>query len=656
MLTRYQEFPDMAVLHYLPKSRVFAWEGTFEDRTLPKAAGFRWHGEKKQWWTDSPAKAARLSAYANEEAIEALNEAGVLNAIKDSRALDADIDIPTKPGNEYRGYQKAGVKFLVDSQRRAQMIGDEMGVGKTIQVLGYMNYARPRNTLIICPASLKRNWAREAEKWLVADHAIQVCDGRDARVDHPGGKPQVVIANYDILRGGILWSALMTCGDFDLVVIDEVHKLKNPDTQQTRSLLGYWDKSKSQMIEGLQNRGAKVVVLTGTPVPNRPIEIFPLLKTLAPDVAGKSKMKFGLRYCNAHRGAFGWDWNGSSNEDELQSLLRGSGFMIRRLKKDVLAELPEKTRVPVVVGAKGKAIKAALKAEREAMGGEMPDWRDIRSGGVKVAFEAMSKVRLMMGEAKTAFVLDYVKELLETEDKVIIMAHHRAVVDALQHELRNYGAVTVTGSTPANLRQARVDDFQNDPETRVFIGNILAAGVGLTLTAASHVVFAEMDWVPANNVQAEDRAHRIGQNEAVTIHYCVVEDSLDAHILDTWMGKETTIARIVDEETAAEEIEAGSLAKPVAPKPAAPARPKSDEGVLIDVDALHQALKLLSDACDGAVELDGRGFNGTDTNFGKSLASAPCLSERQAIVGYRMIRKYHRQLPHTLKVRLELVR
>ena len=639
----------MAVLHYLKSSKVFAWEGTFEDRVLAKAAGFQWNPGKKQWWTDSSVKAATLAGYANEDAALVLNESGVLETVKSSRALDGDIEIPTKPDNVYRGYQKAGVKFLIESDRRAQMIGDEMGVGKTIQVCGFLNACPGSCTLVIVPASLKLNWEKELNKWLVEEQRIQVIKSGKDDID---GQADIIIVNYDLVRSGRLFEQLMR-EEFDLLVIDEIHRLKNPDTQQTKSILGYWEKDRKHVIKGLESTAKKVVALTGTPIPNKPIEIFPLLQRLAPDVAGRSKMTFGLKYCNAHRGSHGWVWDGSSNEDELQTLLRGSGFMIRRLKADVLPELPAKTRKPVTVTATGRALKEALKAEREAAGGMMPSWDEIRGGGVRVAFDQMAEVRVMIGEAKAPFVAEYAKELLAVEDKIIIMAHHKVVVQYLMGELKAYSPVAVTGSHSQVARQEAVDAFQNNPGTRVFIGNIQAAGVGLTLTAASQVVFAEMSWVPADNVQAEDRAHRIGQEDAVTIHYCVVEDSLDARILDVWMGKESTIARIVDNKTKVEDIEVGSKAKPLA-APAAKRGPVMFEDVEIDVEALQMALADLAYRCDGAHELDDQGFNAQDTDFGKSLAYAHKLSDRMAQTGYRMIRKYHRQIPADLKARLHL--
>lgn len=625
----------MASLHFSPAAQVYHWRGTYDDRHLPKAAGFRWHKAKKVWWTKDPVAAVELIEYADAPCQAALAKSGITAKKEASRAMDADLDIPAPDGLELFGFQKAGIKFILDNDRQHIMIGDEMGVGKTIQVIGYMNVTRPGRTLIVPPASLKLNWKREMERWSVHGPKVQVLSGNMAQVDPDA---DVVIVNYDILRGGSPTFKSVMFYDWDLVVVDEIHKLKSATTQQTKAILGHWTK-KSGVSPCIIQKAKKSIVLTGTPIPNKPIEIFPILQRLAPDVAGMNKRRFGEKFCNLHHNGFGLDWNGSSNEEELNARLRSSGFMIRRLKSDVLPQLPDKTRTPVIVAAKGAAVKGALKMEAAATKGK--DLTDIGRTGVPVDFDMMSEVRQQMGVAKVPAVVDYVKEILIEQDKVVIMAHHREVVRQLRDALVDYDPVVVTGATKATARDDNVREFQTDPGTRVFIGNIMAAGVGLTLTAASHVVFAEMDWVPGNNVQAEDRVHRIGQGDPVTIHYLAIEGSLDAHILRTWLAKEGTIHKILDAQPEAKD--AGSkLVENVTPVP------KTLMKDIPNQEDIHRAIRIVASHCDGAQAEDGMGFNKLDTNFGKSLAEQDSLTIRQAEVGLRMVRKYRRQLPDDL--------
>jgi SNF2 family DNA or RNA helicase len=334
--------------------------------------------------------------------------------------------------------------------------------------------------------------------------------------------------------------------------------------------------------------------------------------------------------------------------------------MVRRLKADVLTELPPKRRQIVPLSA--KAYKTVLKAETKAQSDIDADIealelaRDLAEAvGDKaaydeavqnlharhsIAFNEMSMVRHESALAKAPAVADHVDVLLESVDKLIVMAHHHDVVDLLVERLDEYGVVSLTGRDNQASRQDAVDRFQSDPETRVFVGSIQAAGVGLTLTAASLVVFAELDWVPGNMSQAEDRVHRIGQTDSVLIQHVVIDGSIDATMAHTLVGKQAVIDAALDDDIP------DATPTQATPPPVTTERKPLPTLDASETQAVHDAIRILAGMDeDFAQERNGVGFNGVDTGFGHSLAEMAALTPRQASAGKRMIRKYHRQLP-----------
>ncbi len=328
-------------------------------------------------------------------------------------------------------------------------------------------------------------------------------------------------------------------------------------------------------------RARRRVFLTGTPIVNRPIEMWPLVRSLDPNGLGKSWRAYVTRYCNGHQTRYGWDVSGASNLDELQTKLRAT-FMVRRLKSEVLTELPPKVRQVIDVPADGMAhllrAEAALfeghKATLSKLQATVDELRE--QGGAAytaaveqlrtatgVAFEKMARARLDLAVAKLPFVIEHLDSVVEATGKVVVMCWHHEIVDAL---LAHFGrsAVSVTGKVAIADRQAAVERFQTDPSCTVFVGTIKAAGVGLTLTAASTVVFAEQWWVPGDITQAEDRCHRIGQTDSVLVQHLVVDGSLDATQARVTVQKQDVIDRALD--VGAKAVEA--------PKPLAVAQPQ----------------------------------------------------------------------------------
>jgi SWI/SNF-related matrix-associated actin-dependent regulator 1 of chromatin subfamily A len=655
---------------------------SFEEREIAKAAGFRWDPAAKQWWTSREERAAKLARFAAPDLRIALMEgqeaqqqhAEATKAA--SWATDAAVDLPVPDGLAYLPYQRAGIAFAL--ARPNVLIGDEMGLGKTIQAIGISN-ADPtiKKVLIVCPASLKLNWAREWQKWMTRKMYVGIARGPEfpRHMD-------VAIINYEILQrhrktiDAIAW---------DLLIVDESHRIKNAKTQCTKAVVG-GGKRGADRVEPIRAR--RRVMLTGTPILNRPNELWTVVHSLDPQGLGADFWAFHKRYCAAYRGQYGWDMSGASHLDELQDRLRG-GVMIRRLKADVLTDLPAKRRQIIeldansdsgIVAAERQAYEAIqeqtarLRADI-ALADAAGDDRAYQAAVAKlkavqsVAFAQMSKLRHDTAVAKVPQGIEHLTDAIEASGKVVAFAWHQDVIAELAKEFGK-ACVVITGQTDMKARQAAVDRFQTDPTCTLFLGNILAAGVGLTLTAASHVVFLELDWRPGIISQAEDRLHRIGQLESVLVQHLVFDGSLDAVMAKKIVAKQAIIDKALDVASEGEddddEIDPVELAIAAAaerqaePRQEAPAeapRRQAAPEIRLTTDqiaAVQSALRMLS-AMDGdrASTLNNAGFNRMDTHIGHELAQLRTMTAKQAALGHRIAIKYRRQLGDDLTQRIK---
>lgn len=633
---------------------------TYDERHIAKQAGFRWDPDSKRWWTADVTKAARLFDFADEAATAAIKAATAKRqeSLVASRATDADIEIPVPEGLALRPFQRAGVAYAM--ARNATLIADDMGLGKTLQAIGVIN-ADPnvKSALIVVPLSVKVNWQRELDKWLTRDMLIGLASAKE------WPDTDVVVIHPDVLKR----RPEIHAKTWDLLVVDEAHFFKNAKAQRTVALFG--DRSHVAV------RARRKIAMTGTPIPNRPVELWPILHSLDPDNWGNWR-NFVIRYCAGHQTKWGWDVSGASHLDELQDTLR-STLMIRRRKADVLTELPPKTRQVLVLdpadvthGAAAvrdeqKAVKDLAKARAEAAlavelakteGNDetykaaVERLRDAASA----EFSAISKLRHDTAVIKAPAVANIAREALEGgDDKVAVWAHHHDVIDILVTELAEFRPVVVTGKVSQEERQKAVDAFQSDSKTRVFIGGITAAGVGITLTATSHAIFAELDWVPGNVSQAEDRHHRIGAVDPVLIHHVVLDGSLDAKLAKTIVAKQQVADEALDNKhdplepapqitvpEPVEHVERPSTASVRRERIAALAERITPE----ITETVHTSLRLLAamDA-DRAREQNNAGFSKIDVALGHDLAEREHLSPKQAALGAELARKYRRQLP-----------
>jgi SWI/SNF-related matrix-associated actin-dependent regulator 1 of chromatin subfamily A len=431
-------------------------------------------------------------------------------------------------------HQIEGVAFLLG--RRRAILADDMGLGKTRQAIVSLRHLTPGGPrLVVCPASVKQNWAREIGV-VAADSSVVVIEG-----SAPASlTAEWAIINYDILGRHIdnllrvPWAAL---------VFDEAHYLKNHTS--ARSKLA----RQLTATAAVASPALAVQLLTGTPLTSRPRDLFVLLQ-LAAHPLGRSFLAFAKRYCAAEKGDYGWKTGGASNIEELTVQLHG--VMLRRSKDDVLA-LPPKLRtwlrVEVPAGTGSRAIKKVfeLLAGKDSRPAPSRD-AELRRRGRLLAF--LVEARQALAFAKTSATLDFVRGAIDQGEKVIVFSCFDDPIKKLATELGS-AVVVVTGKTPGAMRQDLVDRFQNDADVRVFIANIIAGGTGLNLTTATQVVFNDLDWVPTNHWQAEDRAYRIGQTRTVNVTYFVARDTIDDFVQAVLETKAALVNAIVEGEALA---------------------------------------------------------------------------------------------------------
>ncbi len=463
----------------------------------------------------------------------------------DSHASNHKMLTAPPKGLKYFPYQRAGIHYLYKVKKC--LLADDQGLGKTIQVAGLINEmvaAEPKKKLkilIICPASLKQNWRKEFEKWLNYHQSAQIAQGRKCALDGSN----ITIVNYEIC------DALKTTltQDWDLVAIDEVHYLKNHTSKRTMAILG---------PDGIVSRADRVVAMSGTPMSNRPIELWPLVASLFSrfwPTELSSYRAFGEFFCagfdeqvrvrTKHGVKFVKEFNvrGASNLPVLNSLLR-ERFMLRREKAKVLPQLPPKiySVIDVLpnVGRK-TVVKNLLKQEGQYREDVL---ESIETGQRLPPMEEMASVRQELGLEKIDFAETFMRDILANGEPVICFVYHTAVAEELAARFASVGVSMIIGKTPMAKRDEAVEKFQSG-ENKIFIGNIQAAGTGLTLTKASNVVFVEYSWVPGENEQAVDRAHRISQLKQVNAYFLSFFGSLDAQILKTSIRKQRNIDKVM---------------------------------------------------------------------------------------------------------------
>jgi SWI/SNF-related matrix-associated actin-dependent regulator 1 of chromatin subfamily A len=435
-------------------------------------------------------------------------------------------------------HQIEGVAFLLG--RKRAILADDMGLGKTRQAIVALRHVAPDGPyLVVCPASVKRNWAREIH--VAAPDASTHVIERGAEVP---AQPEWVIVNYDILSKHM---ETLTRVPWAGLVFDEAHYLKNHTSARS--------KLARQLADQARIRGGPapvVYLLTGTPLTNRPRDLFVLLQLVGHSL-GRSFLSFAKRYCAAEKNEYGWQTRGASNLEELTVQLHG--VMLRRSKDQVLA-LPPKLRtwLPVQV-PKGTGVSDMRKVvdlligERDIAPGSTIDQRRLRGR----LLQAVTRARQKLADVKVDATVDLVTGAVEQGEKVIVFSCFEEPMNKLAQAFGE-SAVVLTGKTPAEKRQPLVDRFQNDENVRILLANIIAGGIGTNLTAATQVVFNDLDWVPANHWQAEDRAYRIGQTRTVNVTYMVAADTIDDFVQGVLEKKSALVSAVVDGKALAPDL------------------------------------------------------------------------------------------------------
>jgi len=448
------------------------------------------------------------------------------------RVVPATFDagkIPSALWTSLFTYQKDGVRQAFDVHGGRVLLADDMGLGKTRQALSFIGHCLPARVLVVCPSYLRYHWTHALKEWLDLDGQL-VKKGKEELVG------EACIVSYDML------SALkIPTGVFDVVVCDESHYVKSRKTKRT--------KAATPLV-----RSARFAMLvTGTPALNRPIELFSQLMMLRPAYV-KNYTSYAKRYCNGKPTPFGYDDRGSSLGHELHYVLK-RGFMVRRLKRDVLTQLPPKTRHTVWL-----EVKAGELADVEA---GFRQWKELNRTMYRLPsgseaqrlqmFErqkVISELFVATAAAKCEAIARWVVDALAAGRSFIFFAYHQAVLNAVEEAVRDkYTYMRIDGSTPAATRQANVEAFQADDSMRIAILSIMAAGTGVTLTRVSECVFGELYWVPGVMIQAEDRIHRISQTERCDIYYLLGTDTLDTYVHPALCKKLTTLDSLVDKRT-----------------------------------------------------------------------------------------------------------
>ena len=455
--------------------------------------------------------------------------------IKDNTVKDVVINYDNYSHRPPLSHQKEAIQKLVENKKF--ILADDMGLGKTTSTIIAALESGSKKVLIICPATLKINWKREIENY--SDKSIYIVEGKNFNPD-----ADFVIINYDIIKNfhdtKKKGESKIINSNFDLVIIDEAHYIKNATAQRTK------------LINDLVKKVDRLWLLTGTPMTSRPIDYFNLLSLIESPVA-KNWMAYAIRYCQGYQFSVGsrkvWNVMGASNLEELRD--RTSNLVLRRLKENVL-DLPEKIITPVYLRLKSKNYEDIM--------GEYYDWYDKHpeeSKSLTVQFTKLTKIRQVIADEKIAHTIELAENIIEQGKKVIVFCNF---TDSLNKICEHFGksAVKVDGSMSKPERQHSVDSFQDNEKIKVFVGNIKAAGVGITLTSAEAVIMNDLSFLPSDHSQAEDRAYRYGQKNNVLVYYPIFENTIEGIIYDIINAKKRVIATVMGDNQnssdAAEEI------------------------------------------------------------------------------------------------------
>ena len=540
-----------------------------------KDAGFVWDNMLKRFVTTDYKIAEKLLKFCDENAVYHImfnkRDVNAEQNIKDSYKTESDFRVFHPETLKPFPFQIAGVEFMM--KRDAVLLADQMGLGKTIQALLTMNMRTDVEALIVCPSILKYNWLKEARKSLIGELLAFVYEGKKIRYYKatltPHKKKTILhIINYDILSK---FKKRLSEINYNFFVADECHNIKNISAKRTK------------VSQELAKKARYKIFITGTPIYNKPKDLYVVLNLIDPAMFNNFQV-FADRYCGAEKVNVGLGgkkrmvtkYEGATNLDELNRILRGN-YMIRRMKEEVLKELPEKLKDVVVLDEddlaglveKEKNAVAVIKQQQDILQAEVNKLRELAQDNkayeetykdrvkklrnIKMnGFGEIARIRKEIAVKKIPYVVDFVKDILENSEdkqsKVVVFGHHQEVIYGLAEQLKEYFPLVITGQTNDAERQKNIMLFKEKNPHRIFIGSMGAAGTGVDglQNNCNTVVFAELDWTPALVQQAEDRLQRIGQKNTVWVYHIVANDSIDARIAKIMVQKDNVAKQILD--------------------------------------------------------------------------------------------------------------
>jgi len=451
--------------------------------------------------------------------------------IRDNTIKNVEIDYSKYSHRPPLEHQKEAIQKLCENKKR--ILADDMGLGKTTSTIIAALETGAKKIMIICPASLKINWQREIENY--TDRTTSIIEGKKWE------DADFVIINYDIIKNfhdeKNKKESVILNSQFDLVVIDEAHYIQNKQAQRTK------------LINDFASMTNRLWLLTGTPITSRPINYYNLLNLIDSPVA-VNWMAYVKRYCNGFQFRAGkrkvWNVSGASNLEELRD--RTKPQVLRRLKENVL-DLPDKIVTPVYLRLRSR--------QYEELMGDYYDWYD-KSGdadSLTLQFTKLTQIRQCIAQEKVSSTIEICENIIEQDKKVIVFTNFTKTLGMI---LEHFGkkAVRLDGSMNQRARQESVDKFQNDETVKVFVGNIKAAGTGITLTSGEAVVMNDLSFLPSDHSQAEDRAYRYGQKNNVLVYYPIFDNTIEGIIYDILRKKKDIFETVMgDKESSGDYVE-----------------------------------------------------------------------------------------------------
>jgi SWI/SNF-related matrix-associated actin-dependent regulator 1 of chromatin subfamily A len=549
---------------------LFVAHSIFDENEKLKRAGFTWDTNKKKWITSDYRCADSLLSYCDSVAVFQLRfikEDLQKSVVKSASAEAGKMPIYHPPNMTPYPFQHAGVEYMLP--RPAVLLGDQMGLGKTCQALIVMNMRNPVEALIVCPAILKYNWLKEARKWMIGHITAYIYEGKKIRkyekqLTNQNKKTILHIINYDILEK---FKDRLLATPFNFFIADECQKIKNENAIRTK------------IAQELARKAKWKIFITGTPIYNKPKDLFVPLNLIDPEMFGNF-YEFAQRYCGAQKIKIGsrsvMKYESATKVDELNTILRAK-YMVRRMTVDVMKDLPEKIKDVIILNEysleelveKEKKALENGKIEEEKLKKEVDELREMAKTdqGYEAVYKEkvksmreikfknfgeIARIRKELAIKKAPYVINFVKDILEdSEDpqsKVVVFGHHTEVLEKIYTELKKFNPIIITGKVSSNERQRSIALFGEKNDTRVAVLSMGAAGTGVDglQNFCNIIVFAELDWTPSLVDQAESRCHRIGQKNTVWIYHIVANDSIDSRIVKLMMEKEAVSKEILD--------------------------------------------------------------------------------------------------------------